>query len=145
MQPLLPRTSRSFPIGDAAECLTCQKVHFWILFLILIFNKCIALLIILMLIVFTMHVREMTLEQGDLIEDASKVAEHIFLFAVVRTAEMMEISDFNGEDVGSRRAVCGKYSQIVAGFMQAIAVVYESEETKESLERIERSVGDLQR
>jgi hypothetical protein len=91
-----------------------------------------------------MHVREMSLVQGDLIEDASKVAEHMFVFAVVRTAEIMEVNNFNGEDAESTKAICGRYPQIVAGFMQAIAAVYASEETKESLERIEKSIGDLQ-
>jgi hypothetical protein len=97
-----------------------------------------------MIFIFIMHVREMSLVQGDLIEDASKVAEHMFLFAVGRTAEIMELNGFNGEDPESTKAVCGKYPHIVAGFMQAIAAVYASEETKESLERIERSIGDLQ-
>ena len=57
---------------------------------------------------------------------------------------MLELTGFNGEDIESTRAVCGKYPQIVAGFMQAIAAVYASEETKESLERIEKGIGDFQ-
>ena len=61
-------------------------------------------------------------EQSERIQEACRVADHIFLNAVSRTADMLDLElPHKPKEI---RSVCEEYPEIVAGFMQTIAAAY---------------------
>jgi hypothetical protein len=78
-----------------------------------------------------MNSRDVPREHLDRIEEACKAADHIFLCAVDRTAHMLELSATDQHTPKHIRSICEKYPHIVAGFMQAIAVIYAQQEQSE--------------
>jgi hypothetical protein len=69
-----------------------------------------------------MSLRDNPDEQSERIDEACKVADHIFLNAVSRTAEMLDLElPHKPKEI---RSVCEEYGDIVAGFMQTITAVY---------------------
>ena len=87
--------------------------------------------------------REITDKEGEKIDRAARIADHVFRHAVRRTAKLMSVPNFNGDE-SSIRSVCDTYPQIVAGFMRVISTVYAANAvTESSLEAIEQGVADL--
>jgi hypothetical protein len=71
-----------------------------------------------------MDLRKISSEEGDQIDEASRIADHIFMYAVSRTAHMMNAADFDPEEADKkRRAICEEYPELVAG-LQTMAIIY---------------------
>jgi len=76
-----------------------------------------------------MKLQQISQKQGKQIGEAAGIADHIFLYAE-RTAENMNVADFDGEKSEIARSICDKYPQLVAGFMQTIAIIYTAQYDK---------------
>jgi hypothetical protein len=90
-----------------------------------------------------MILQEISSDEREHINQASHVASYIFLAAVRRTADMLEMPRSKPITQNEVKTICEKHPQIVSGFMQTIATVRESDILEDRLLLVNKTIGLL--